>query len=75
MAHTSPYLFFLLSNCTYNGHKMKNENFLAYFMCILNSCVIGKCELSTLGVHHPSRIPSDRCNSARHSGSLVFLQL
>ena len=40
MAHTSPYLFFLLSNCTYNSHILKNENFLAYFMRILNLCVV-----------------------------------
>jgi len=38
MAHTSPYLFFLLSKCTYNSHIIKNENFLAKdFMRILNS--------------------------------------
>jgi len=40
IAHTSPYLFFLLSNCTYNSHIIRHENFLAYFMCILNCCVI-----------------------------------
>jgi len=44
IAHTSPYLFFLISNCTYNSHIIRQENFLAYFMCILNSCVIYKFE-------------------------------
>jgi len=39
---------------------MKNESFLAYFMRILNSCVISSFELSTLGVRHPRRIPSDQ---------------
>jgi len=42
MVHTSPYLFFLLGNCTYNGHIIKNEIFGAYFMRTLNSCVIYK---------------------------------
>ena len=41
-AHTSPYLFFPLSNCTFNSHIIRNENFLAYFVRILNSCVVYK---------------------------------
>jgi len=40
MAHASPYLSFPLCNCTYNSHIKKYEHFLAYFMRILNSCVI-----------------------------------
>ena len=40
MAHKNHYLFFVLSNCTYNSNILKNENFLAYLMRILNSCVI-----------------------------------
>jgi len=55
-AHTSPYLFFLLRNCTYSGHILENENFLANFTRILSSCVVYKF----LGVRHLSRIPSDR---------------
>ena len=42
MAHASLHLFFLLSNFTYNSHIMKNENFLAYFTRILNSCLVYK---------------------------------
>ena len=59
-AHTCPYLSFPLSNCTYNNHKIKNEKFLAYFMRILNSCVVCKFQLSTLAIRHRRRIPSDR---------------
>jgi len=40
--HNGPYLFFLLSNCTYNSHIIKNENFLVYSMHILDSCIIYK---------------------------------
>jgi len=39
-AHKSPYLFFSLSNCTCNSHITKNENLLAYYMRIFNSCVV-----------------------------------
>jgi len=39
MAHIRPYLFFLLSNCTYNIYIIKNEDLLVCFMRILNSCV------------------------------------
>jgi len=53
MAHTSPYLFFLFSNCIYNSHIIKNENFLEYFMRILNSCVILKFQTV-----NPGRPPS-----------------
>jgi len=57
----NPYLFFLLSNCAYNSHIIKNENFLAYFIRTLNSCIyFTSFKLSTLGFRHPSRIPSDR---------------
>ena len=41
-AHTSPYLFCPPSSCrpTYNSHITKNKMFLAYFMHILNTCVV-----------------------------------
>jgi len=42
------------SSCTYNSHII-NESLLAYFMRILNS--LASFQLSTLGVHYPSRIP------------------
>jgi len=42
MAHTSPYPFFLFSNCAYNSHIIKNKNFLVFFKDIRNSCVIYK---------------------------------
>ena len=39
-AHTSPYLFYSVSSCTYDSYMIKNERFLAYFMRILNSYVV-----------------------------------
>ena len=39
-AQASPYLFCPPGRCTYNSHIIKDESFLAYFMCILNSCVV-----------------------------------
>jgi len=39
-AHTSPYFFFVLSNCTYNSHIIKHESLIAYFTRILNSYVV-----------------------------------
>ena len=42
-----PYLFFSRSNCAYNTHIRKNENFLAYFMRILNSRVVYSRGLQT----------------------------
>jgi len=44
LAHTSQYLFFLLTNCAYNSHIIKNEIFLGYFMRILVSCAVYKFE-------------------------------
>jgi len=38
--HASPYPFCPPSSYTYNSHIIKNETFLAYFMSILNSCVV-----------------------------------
>jgi len=49
MAHTNPYLFSLLSNCTHNSHIIKNENFLAYFVRILNLCEVCKFQTVNLG--------------------------
>jgi len=75
MAHTSPYLFFLLSNCTYNSHILKNENYLAYFMRILNYCVVthvSDCQPWLSVVRHTSLIDS---YATRQSRSHVFLQL
>jgi len=66
------------SNCTYHTHMLKNESVLGYFMRILTQflCSLGSFKLSTLGVRHPSRMPSLLdCYSTRHSRSLVFLQL
>jgi len=40
MTHTNPYLLCPPSSFTYNSHIIKNETFLAYFTCILNSCVV-----------------------------------
>jgi len=60
MVHTSLYLFFLLSNCTYNSHIIKNETFLRT-LCAFSILVrFTSFKLSTLGVRHPTRIPSDR---------------
>jgi len=39
-AHTSPYLFCPSSSCTYNSPTIKNENVHAYFIRILNFCVV-----------------------------------
>ena len=39
-AHTMPYLFCPPSSCIYNSHIINNGSFLAYFMLILNSCVV-----------------------------------
>jgi len=42
MAHTSPYLFCPPSSFRYNSHTLKTVTVLAYFMRILNSCVVYK---------------------------------
>jgi len=48
-AQTSPYLFCYPSGFIFNSHKIKTESFLAYFMRILNSCVVMQVfKLSTL---------------------------
>jgi len=41
MAQTNP-SDLILCNFAYNSHIIKNENFLAYFMRILISCVVYK---------------------------------
>ena len=38
-SHT-PVSVLYLRNCTYNSYIIKNENFLEYFLRILNSCVV-----------------------------------
>ena len=77
-AHTNPYLFFSLGNCTCNSHIIKYESFLAYFMRILNSCVVYKFQTVKPGC--PPTQPHTfwcliDCYSTRRSSSLVFLQL
>jgi len=42
MIHTSPYLFCPPSSFRYNSHTLKSVSVLAYFMRILNSCVVYK---------------------------------
>ena len=55
LAQKSHYLFFLLSNCTYNSNIIKNEYCLACFMRIPNSCVI--CKFQTVYPGGPSSQP------------------
>ena len=50
---TQALIFSPHSNCTYNSQIIKNESFLAYFMRILNSCVV-KYVLSTMGISKES---------------------
>jgi len=52
-AHTNPYLFFPLNNCTYYSRIINNENLLAYVMHILKSCVVYKFQTV-----HPGCPPS-----------------
>jgi len=42
MAYTSPNLFCPHSSFRYNSHTLKSGSVLAYFMRILNSCVVYK---------------------------------
>jgi len=55
MAHTSPYLFRPPSSFKYNSHTLKSGSVLAYFMRILNSCVVYKFQTVKLWV---SAIPA-----------------
>jgi len=55
LQHPCPYLFFPLSNCTYNSHIIKNKNFLAYFMGILNSWVVYKLQTINPGYRRTGR--------------------
>ena len=54
--HTTPYLFFPFSNFTFNSHKTRNENFLAYFVRILNFCVVGWSLFGKFGKLYGNRV-------------------
>jgi len=77
-AHTRPYLFCPPSSCTYMLTVTYDKR---KFSCVLYAhskflCSLASFKLSSLGVHHPSRIPSLLNGySTRHSRRLTALQM
>ena len=75
MAHKNHYLFFLLSNCTYNSNNKEWK-----FSCVLYGHIQFLCNLKVSNCQPwlsviPAACLLIDCYATRHSRNLVFLQL